>query len=430
MLAAAEAAAGPGQTNQFQVYPFFSGTDQACTGGIYLLPPSFVYGKGFAPFSVPLRYVGSSTQLPVGISGNADFTLGWSAPKSPPFTQSNVSVQVTITGTNAWSCAAVARQTLMANFTAFLLAVEALELAGSLLPGSAGVIGSRVADQMPAPLAETLFWRYGLSPGLYPKTIPYVDVRPGMRLRVDTSASQFVNPGAPQNFYVAGPQVVFPVGSTGGGAGPRLVTFDALLAAIKAPTVQPPPQQPSASSSEGAAGALDLEPTGGRRAYWRLIYPGSVPSPYSTGDLSIVDNVVLLGAATRSALEAATAAYPDLGGGNPPNVTIAFLGRSLVVPEIPVFVSLRSAPSQGQWVPVGTTLANLIEQFAALPTATTPSVLGSSGFLRPTAFSPSGGTTAPVTLTTTAPSGIQLAALPPAIFDVPLIAGDGISLVI
>jgi hypothetical protein len=419
-------AAGPGQNNQFQIYPFFTGTDSACSNAIYLLPPAFKYGSGFQPFPVPLLYTGSSTELPAPATGNADFSMSWSGPGKAPFTQANVSVQITITGANAWACAAATRQTLMANFTAFLLAIETLETAGSLLPGSARRIGSMIADQLPAPLVESLFWRYSLSPGTYPKTLPYVDLRPGMRLRVDAAVSQFVNPGAQQNSYVAGSRLYYPIGSTGpvGGSGARLLSFDALLATIKAPAVQPPPQAQSATSALGAAGGYDLAPSGGARPYWRLIYPASVPSPFSAGDLAITDNAVLLGATSLAALEAATAGYPNLTG----NVSVAFLGRSLVVPEIPVFVTVRSNTPSVQWVSIGTTLANLIEQFAQLPLPTTQTVL--SGFQRPTAFSPSGQPTAPLNITYTEPSGTTLPALSPAMFDLPLIAGDGITLAV
>jgi hypothetical protein len=287
-----------------------------------------------------------------------------------------------------------------------------------------------IADQMPAPLIESLFWRYSVSPGTYANTLPYVDLRPGMRLRVDAAVSQFVDPGAPQNSYVAGARLYFPVGSTApaGGSGARLMSFDALLATIKAPTVQPDPQAQTASAAAGAASAYDLAPTGGARPYWRMIYPASVPSPFSPGDLAISDNAVLLGAPSLATLQAATIAYPNVTG---PSLTgtvcVAFLGRSLVVPEIPVFVTVRNVTSM-QWMAVGSTLANLVEQFTQLPLSTSQSVL--SGFQRPTAFSPSGGATAPVTLTSTAPNGTSLAALSPEMFDLPLIAGDGITLTV
>jgi hypothetical protein len=460
---AVQAPAGPGQNNQFQVYPFYTGTDKACTNAIFLLPPSFQYGTPFnwpvpknppwngpalspsssSPYPAPV-YTGPAGQLPPPVAvGNAnapDFALTfWSSAKAGAYNQGNVTAVITI-GANAWTCAAATRQLFMQSFTAFLEAVEALETSGDLVPGAARLVGGQIADWMPAPLGETLFWRYSLSAGMYQNTIPYVDVRPGMRLSVDGEISQFVNPGAPQNAYVAGPQVSFAAGSTGaaGAGAPRLLSFDALLGAIKAPTVAPPsnpqpPQGTSPTATAVAAGAVDLEPTGGARPYWRLIYPASVPSPLDPGNVEITDNVVLLGAPTIAALEAATAAYPKLDpGGTPANVYLTFLGRALPVPAIPIFLTLRNVFPVVEWVPVGTTLANVVERYIPLPLGPSQfsqANIGVTGFNRPTSASPSGGPTARLDLTLTdAVTGTTLIALPPAIFDLPLIAGDGIAL--
>jgi hypothetical protein len=461
---AAQGPPGPGQNNLYQVYPFYAGTDSACTNAIFLLPPSFKYGTAFnwpVPTSGPWNgpalepasaappplypapvYTGPAGQLPPPVTvGNAnapDFALTfWSSAKAGAYNQGNVTAVITI-GANAWTCAAATRQLFMQSFTAFLEAVEALETSGDLVPGAARLVGGRIADWMPAPLAETLFWRYSLSAGTYQNTIPFVDVRPGMRLSVDGEISQFVNPGAPQNAYVAGPQVSFAVGSTGaaGTGAPRLLSFDALLGAIKAPTVAPPsnpqpPQGTSPTATAVAAGAVDLEPTGGTRPYWRLIYPASIPSPLDPGNVEITDNVVLLGAPTIAALEAATAAYPKLdAGGTPANVYLTFLGRALPVPAIPIFLTLRNIPVV-EWVPVGTTLANVVERYIPLPLAVPQGSQSNIAvtFNRPTSASPVGGTTVRVDVTLTdAVTKVTLVALPPAIFDLPLIAGDGITL--
>jgi hypothetical protein len=428
---------GPSQNQSFQIYPFFTGTDKACTNAVYLLPPSFKYAAGFpdGPITIPLLYARQSDALPPGIAPNPDFALAFTSTAKAPFTQANVSVQITIAPANIWACAAKTRQTLMQNFTAFLVAVEALETAGTLVPGAARIVGSQIADTMPAPLAETLFWRYSLSPGLYPGTIPYVDIRPGMRLRVDGAISQFVDPGAPQNGYVAGSRLTFPVGSTGSGAAgsPRVLSFDALLGGINSPHIAARKRgsaQHTATpvATAVAAGAADLEPAGGTRPYWRLIYPPAIPSPFDAGDTSITDNVVLLGAPTIAALEAATQKYPALDpGGATPNLYLAFLGRALPVPEIPVFTTFGSSgPRQLEWVSVGTTLANLIERFFALPLDPGSNVFG--GLKRPISGPPP--STVSCGLTVKDPGGTTLTALPPGIFDLPLIAGDGVTLTV
>jgi hypothetical protein len=427
------APSGPTQQQWYQVYPFYTGFDNACQNAIYLLPPGWgAYGGTVQAFTIPLLYGGPSGALPAAI-GNDDFTLTFSGPKNPPYTPANVTVQVTITGKNAWNCAAAARQTLMNNFTSFLLALEA---SATLVPGGIQTVVAQVADWMPAPLAETLFWRYSLSSGFYPNTIPYVDVRPGMRLRVDAEATQFVNPGAPQNGYVAGSRLAFSVGSMQASGGARVVTFDPLLGAIKAPTVTPPSQQPSMNGKAPggtavASGAFDLQPSGGARAYWRLLFPSSVPSPYEPGDVSIGDNVVLLGAPTLAALNQATSDYPNKidTSGNPPNVYVTFLGRALAAPEIEVFLTLVNGPRWLEWVPIGTTFANIIERFSPLPMSPSQRLIGNNGFMRPSTASPSGQATVQVALTVDdRATSSTLAALPPAMFDLPLIAGDSITL--
>jgi hypothetical protein len=422
------AAPSPTRLQTYQVYPFYSATDGADGADVYLLPPGWTtYGGTVQSFAIALLNDGPEQgPLPQPI-GNDDFRLELQGPAKPPYTQGNVNAQVTITGKTAWSTAPAARQTLMDNFTSFLLAIEASD---ALIPSGVQRIAAQVADWMPAPLAETLFWRYSLSSGRYAGTIPYVDVLPGMRLRLDAESSQFVDPGAPQNAYVAGSRLAFPVGSTPGSDGSRTVSFDALLASIKAPTVAPPPGQPQGSGASPAgvaSGALDLEPTGGARGYWRLLYPASVPSPYAPGDVSIGDNVVLLGAATLAALDQATAGYPMADtSGDPPNVYLTFLGRALAAPEIPVFVALGNGPRSLEWVPVGTTVANILERFGPLPLSPTQTVLG--GLLRLSTASPIGSPTVPVTLTVSDPAtGSSLTALPPSMFDLPLIAGDGVT---
>ena len=422
-MAAVAAVAGPGQTGNYQVYPFYSGSDSACTNAIFLLPPAWAtFGKAFAPLQIPLLYGGPSGALPAAI-GDGDFTLAFSGPSKPPYNQGNVTASVTI-GANAWVCDPGARQTLMRSFTSFLLALEA---SGALVPGGLQVVASQVADWSPAPLAETLFWRYSLSAGTYPQTIPYVVVRPGMRLRVDGEVSQFVDPASPQNGYVTGSRVSFGVGSTAASGGGRVVTFDALLGAIRAPTVAPPavPSPVTGATPAGtavAAGAMDLSPTGGQRAYWRLLYPPSVPSPLDAGDLAIGDNVVLLGAPSLADLEKATGDYPK--SLDSANVYLTFLGRALAVPEIPVFLTLGNGPRWLEWVPVGTTLANVVERFTTLPLSPQQSLL--SGFARPSTASQTQSATVPVKLTVSDQQA--LTALPPAMFDVPLIAGDGVTL--
>jgi len=153
-----------------------------------------------------------------------------------------------------------------------------------------------------------------------------------------------------------------------------------------------------------------------------------VPSPFDQGDLGIADNVVLLGAPTMTALEAATKAYPTIvSGGTPPNVYLTFLGRALAAPEISVFLKLGGNPPSAEWLPLGTTLANVVERFVQLPIDPNlpPALFG--GINRPSSLAPSGQLTARVGLIYQDGTA-QLTVIPPGMFDLPFIAGDSLSL--
>jgi hypothetical protein len=405
----------PKKDNHYQVYPFFSGTDQGCTDAVYLLPPQFVYGAP-TTFSVRLLYTGGSDYQQYQYK-NADFELALSLDGDPPPSQGNVLVGITLTGTNMWACAQPARTALQANFVDFLLNVEKqFELQGVLVPGATARIGREIADRIPAPPLEMLFYRYGLSPGLVAGTKPYVDVLPGMRLRVDTQASQFVSPGSKLNGYVGSGRFVFDVVSVPAG-GARVTAFDPLLGTIRSPSVSGPATTPVV-----AGGLVDLQPVSGARPHWRLFYPPSVPPPGLPGDLTIGGNATLVGASTLDDLKAATDKYPQLvTSGQPPSVYAIFLGRAMAVPEIPIRVT---APLQGppvptlEYVPLGTTIAQVVERYAPVPLDPAQSVVSVT---RISSSAPSGS--AAFEFVTDG-----LLAMPSGMYDVPLLAGDTVSL--
>ena len=397
----------PNGNGKYLIWPGFVGTDGSCTDSLYLLPPTYAYQKSFSWTANLLFNTGGDVSKTVG---NDDFglTLSQTGGKGPD--QTNVVVNLTITGKNMWACAPAARTALMGNFATFIAAVEQqLELGGTLVPGATSIIGQQVADRMAAPLLETAFYRYRFSPGTAVGTIPYVDIRPGMRVRVDTEVRQFVTPSSPLNAYVATgsmPVLVASVPTSNG----RTVAFDPLLGTIRAPTVGG-----TATTPVEAGGLLDLTPVGGARRHWRALYPASIPSPTEPGDTTAAKNVTLLGADTLTALDAATSAWPATPAS--PAVTAIFLGRSLALPEIPVWVtnSQRGVTTLA-YVSVGTTVANIVEQYAPIPVdpAQNPVTVG-----RSTSAAPAGGTSVDL------PSGVQVLTSP--LFDVPLAAGDVLS---
>lgn len=405
----------PISNTNYQVYPFFEGTDKACTDAVYFLPPTFTYGAAIT-FNIPLLFDG--TEMPTDTSyGNDDFVFNMRKQGASPPTQSNVTVDITITGTNMWKCAASARALLMANFVSFLQEAEArYELTGYLISGATYRIGQWIADRIVAPLSETMFYRYSLSTGFQNGTTCYINVQPGMQLRLETESSQYLSPSGTMNGYISSGRFPYVISSMPAASGPRTVTLDAFLGTINSPTITGATTAPVV-----AGGVIDTAPVGSARAYCRLFYPATMAGPSQPGSTAAMTNVMLISAQTMAQLNAATDAYPACTPeGSPPNVCTVFLGRAIAVPEVPVWITVRGQ-TQLQYVPVGTTIANIIERFTMLPLNTGRLQMAMVRLSTNSADGSSTQTT--VTLYTQG-----LAAVPSSMFDLPLIAADGITL--
>ena len=98
----------PTSTGNYQVFPYFTGTDNACTNAIYLLPPSFTYGSSIT-FNVPLLYIGGTDYQQYTYS-NDDFQFSLVQQGQGAPSQGNISTQVVMKGGNMWKCAQAARQ--------------------------------------------------------------------------------------------------------------------------------------------------------------------------------------------------------------------------------------------------------------------------------------------------------------------------------
>jgi hypothetical protein len=431
-------------TLNYQVSPSSIGAD---TG---LLPQAGGISSGQPiTFVIPLLYTGGSSYQSYQYS-NSSFQFQLTQGNYGPTGTSLIFANITIQG-NAWG---TNRGALMEDFTDFLENIETqFELKGILVAGATFRIGQQIADCLPAPLAETLFYRYSLSSGFAPGTLPYVDIRPGMRLRVETQASQYLTPTSPLNGYVGSGCFSYLIGSTPAGNGGRVVTFDPFLSTIKSPMINPPVTPPSV-----AGGVIDLQGNYAAQKYWRLFYPQSLAAPSQSGDLNLNDNVALVGAQTLAQLNAATNSFPQPVS---QNVYTIFLGRAIAVPEIPIWLNIQtlqntngttSNPLAGtpvqtvlQYVPVGTTLANLIERFTvlpldlrllpaapssipALPVLSVARVLNAP-FIPPPAQGANAAYSAPV-IGNLYWQTQSLPSVPTVMFDVPLIAGDIVTIAI
>ncbi|HEU5103211.1 MAG TPA: hypothetical protein VFU22_29525 [Roseiflexaceae bacterium] len=300
---------------------------------------------------------------------NDDFQFAWIVPdtRGKPVNADDVKLLITIKkAKNVWRASAAARQALRANFVSFCNQVEALELSKKMLVvGGAMVITQRIAEALPVPIGDSLLYRAGFNPGFGADNSPYVDLQPGMRLRVDFAANQFVGPGSQLNGLVGSGQFYFNIGRDNN----QRIVFDTFLSAIAAPETSAPLDQSTAS------GAIDLQAAGAARRHYRLFYPTQLPAATGPGDSRLTRNVALIGADTLPDLAAATDIYQRSGSlavaakDNLPIIGISFRGRAIAVPEIGVYVNRQVGDMRHSaltYVPIGTTLRQLLDQQAGV----------------------------------------------------------------
>jgi len=244
------------------------------------------------------------------------------------------------------------RSAVSTGILQFLTQVEQ----ASPLPGAVPLLQQVIAQYLPLTFAETLYYRYGSNPAM-----GYIDLQPGMRLRLDFEAFQQPNQkGAAllNGFVGAGSsyiQVVESIASNGS----LLTSFSPLLAMSTYMSVAP--------NSGGGAGAVDLYGIYGQPAtaspYFRLFYPKSLSSADSPGSTLIQNNIAVVGASSLASMDAATTQYRD-SQTFPSNVTATFFrGRTMITPEIPVFLN-NNVPI---WVEVGTTLRQALRGYTYVP---------------------------------------------------------------
>ncbi len=230
------------------------------------------------------------------------------------------------------------------------------------------LVQQRLAEHLPLPLEQVLAYHYGLNrdPG-------YIDLHPGMRLRVDYQMYQSVDPAdsSPErpssNGFVGNTTAYYHLNryartlSTGAieyslGFDPfvsKLATgFDTTL--IKNVT------------ESGAGGLVDLMQSSFRRPYYRLFYHRQAPGTTTVGRSERV--ATLVGSNSLSDLNEAAQEFITTGqiATTSRRVTFFFRGRALVIPEIQIFLH-----DQPTYVPIGTSVRQLLENWTdILPTTT------------------------------------------------------------
>jgi hypothetical protein len=292
---------------------------------------------------------------------NDDFVLKATSSGSP--SQGNVVVTLQLTGKNAWSTKPASRAALRSNFLAFVAGVEAALELGSpalLVPGATAFIASSIVQNMPMPLSEVLLYGCGLETGIGTGAAAAIDLTPGMRLRSEPSVRQYVGPPA-QSFsgYISAGTLQWTL-TTNRASGAAVQAFDPFLGTIAAPQVAPTPTSPVP-----IYGLLDLQQAGAAYRYYRLTFPQNLIAGGAPGGADATTNVQITAANTLAAVRAN------------PAFTGVFAGRDVLVPEIAILLQLGQSPDAEEvYVPVGTTLMNLLERYTRwLPLATGQRVL-------------------------------------------------------
>ncbi|MDJ0824023.1 MAG: hypothetical protein QNJ16_00835 [Rhodobacter sp.] len=254
------------------------------------------------------------------------------------------------------------RAAVAAAFIDLIKKIEAIE-GKYVTPGAVPMLRAHFASITPATFAESLLFNYSFVSSATPPQA-YVDLYPGMRLRMAPQFNQLIPGGPPQvaHGYVSAGEVSIEVVSTVGTAG-EVLGFDGFLSSLAIPSVDAPPG--------GAGGLIDFRSTAFRRRHLRICYPGTFPPGNQSGSTNLRNAAAILGADTLADLDTATGTY-YAGGDFAPEVSTGFFrGRTVLIPEVLVFVN-----GQSVYVPIGTTARDLLSRYSMMPRLKGLSVVG------------------------------------------------------
>jgi hypothetical protein len=248
------------------------------------------------------------------------------------------------------------RAELQTAYRDFLSAAEA----AGVTPWGITLLQQAISRAMPQTFVESLYYAYGLSMALQaPSGAGYADLRPGMVLRV--ASADFLDPAVtppPPHLagFMPGGYADYDVSSLSTGPGtPWTAGFDAFLGQLVANGILAVTPPPGAGANEGGmADAADLLFPEFRQPFYRLFFPATLQSPSGPGSSLTAQNFAIASARTYDILQ--------LTRNTPvPGAPVAyFRGRTIVRLCIRVFVN-----GSEQVVPIGTTVGNLLERYAA-----------------------------------------------------------------
>ena len=333
-----------GISNYFFACATLKTRDGNTADGPFLLPPGFdPDNESFPPLTLFIPQVagpgavsgpGACTIDPD--EGDTDFGLTWQTKQD-----GNTYAVVTVSPDHIYPPAD--SNGLWDSFNKFRQALEGLPPA-CLVSGGAAIIANRIAQALPLSYPGTSLFAYGLN-----TASRYIDLLPGMSLRVDYGTYQYINPstvvGGNRNAYTGTGSTRFQIRRRADG----LIGFNAFTDALSSfqMVMGNPPQ---------ISGLLDLEARGNNMGYCRLIYPPQIDNVVTTKTAPDgARNVTLIMAETLSDLETATGNYIKEGSCDGVGQCLFFSGRCAAYPEITVM--LNGSPVI---VPLGTTLKDVI----------------------------------------------------------------------
>ncbi len=367
------------------------------------------------------------SNAPTGPISAGPFTLTTTTTSGPTPDKTTLPYKITIPASgNIWVFDNTPiRAGLRSSYLSFLTALENQ----GLMPGRAAIVEQLLAQYLPLTFTETLYYRYGLDP-----TNGYVDLQPGMRLRVDFQAHQTIDPSPqnPLNGFVGSGTSVLDVCGYLASSGSLLTGFSPFISPLQRTVVAP--------NLGGAGGVIDLIGVSFAYPYFRMFYPQNFLSSDSTGFAGSANNVALIGAGSIAAMAQATESYLSTGRVDGSSAVVTFFrGRASLIPQIPVFI-------QGQpvYLPLGTTIRQALSGYTYIPyiSASRP-----YSFIAPTNFCSRRLAMAlsvqthpqtiyslqlpgltPVTLSTTSSGGYQQYTETLDSFDLPLLGGDSLAI--
>ncbi len=213
--------------------------------------------------------------------------------------------------------------------------------------GGLRLLQSRIAESFPLDYNQLMYFHYGWN---FKEN--YIDLHPGMRLRVDFQNYQFVHvtEQKAKNGFVGGGSIHVPIHSytLNDGNGSQYLGFGPFLSQLQS-------NNRGELTTNGAGGLFDLVKVGSRKKFFRLFFPNEASSAAAPDRA-----VTIVGSNSWKDLPTEIPLQVDNTGNL---ISFFFRDKAMIIPEIQVFVGNREV-----YVPVGTTLRQLIEKYANLPT--------------------------------------------------------------